>query len=219
VPTQPRSSTDDIARMMVGNDTPLSTAGRSAEPGEILLTLNNLNYSSATALWHQLLGNINMQLAAGEIVASPGVAGNGQDELLRALSRRVLVAADSLQLGATRLDARRSPSARRLASGVAEERLGRGAVPAMSLTENTLLTAYRTGAGQSGLAQGAKSANTPPAYANSFWCALPQRYRTAAAGQSVGGNLQNFHHRREAFSNQRCWVASHPTGVWMWARL
>ena len=83
-------STDEIARMMVGNDTPLSTQVSPAEPGETLLSLNELSYISRDPFGTSL-DKINMQLRAGEIVGIAGVAGNGQDELLRALSGEVRV--------------------------------------------------------------------------------------------------------------------------------
>ncbi len=93
------------------------------------------------------LADINLTVRAGEIVGIAGVSGNGQKELMAALSgERTLASADTVTLLGT--PAGRLDAAQRRALGFAfvpEERLGRGAVPEMSLADNALLTAYRQG--------------------------------------------------------------------------
>jgi general nucleoside transport system ATP-binding protein len=88
---------------------------------------------------------ISLAVRAGEIVGIAGVSGNGQKELMAALSgERPVDDASAIRLDGApvgTLDA-----ARRRAMGLAfvpEERLGRGAVPELSLAENALLTAHR----------------------------------------------------------------------------
>ena len=85
--------------------------------------------------------------------ASRAFPATGRQELLAALSGETTVAErDAIRIGGT--DAGHlSPAARR-ALGLAfvpEDRLGRGAVPELSLTENALLTASRQGMVASGL--------------------------------------------------------------------
>ncbi|PCD00451.1 ABC transporter ATP-binding protein [Halopseudomonas pelagia] len=202
-------STDDIARMMVGNDTPLSTQVAPAEPGETLLTLKDLSYASRDPFGTSL-GNINLQLRAGEIVGIAGVAGNGQDELLRALSGEVLVAADSLQLDGMSIGRRGAAQRRRLGVAVVpEERLGRGAVPAMSLTENTLLTAYDRGLVKGGLLKGGKIREYATRIREQFGVRCSSI--DSPASSLSGGNLQKFIIGREALQQPRLLVASHPT--------
>ena len=81
-------------------------------------------------------------MRAGEVVGVAGVSGNGQQELMAALSGED----PRVPVGSVRLfgrDIARSPADSRRDAGmhfVPEERLGRGAVPTLSLAQNTLLT-------------------------------------------------------------------------------
>ena len=93
------------------------------------------------------LDDISFEVRAGEVVGIAGVSGNGQQELLYALSGEApLEAREAIRICGTAAG-HLSPGRRR-ALGlcfVPEERLGRGAVPRMSLARNGLLTAYGSG--------------------------------------------------------------------------
>ena len=73
-------SAAEIARMMVGDDTPISTQVSTAEPGDVLLDVRNLNWKSNDPFGTSL-DQVNLNLREGEIVGIAGVAGNGQDDL------------------------------------------------------------------------------------------------------------------------------------------
>ena len=91
------------------------------------------------------LQGVSLQVHAGEVVGIAGVSGNGQQELMAALSGEDLRApAGTISLFGQDIS-RDSPRKRRKEGlhFVPEERLGRGAVPTLSLAQNTLLT--RTG--------------------------------------------------------------------------
>ncbi|OUR61287.1 ABC transporter, partial [Bermanella sp. 47_1433_sub80_T6] len=75
----------DIARMMVGDDTPLSEDYVKAEGKEAVLSIRELTYRSDDP-FASPLRNLNLQVKAGEILGIAGVAGNGQDELMALLS-------------------------------------------------------------------------------------------------------------------------------------
>src|SRR5690606_10567836 len=91
---------------------------------------------------------INLKVRAGEIVGIAGVAGNGQGEFFEALSGEV----QQSDPAAIRLRGkdmgRMSITGRRLAGAgfVPEERLGHGAVPALTLSANLLLSRHATDA-------------------------------------------------------------------------
>jgi simple sugar transport system ATP-binding protein len=158
------------------------------------------------------LSDVALTLHSGEIVGIAGVSGNGQAELVSLLSgERMLAAADMILLDgepAAHLDA-----ALRRARGlgfVPEERLGRGAVPGMSLADNALLTAHRGG----GLVKrGLVDRGAAAALARR----IIERFdvRTTgpeAAAQSLsGGNLQKFIVGREISLKPHVLIVSQPT--------
>jgi ABC-type uncharacterized transport system ATPase subunit len=88
------------------------------------------------------LTDITLQVRAGEVVGIAGVSGNGQRELLYALSGEDCRApAGSIRLGDADVSAAASgPPAQARLHFVPEERLGRGAVPTLGLAHNLLLT-------------------------------------------------------------------------------
>jgi simple sugar transport system ATP-binding protein len=92
---------------------------------------------------------------------------------------------------------------------VPEERLGRGTVPPMTLSENAVLTAHRLGMLQSGLVKSGVAATFTDACIAGFdvRCSGP-----AAKAQSLsGGNLQKFIVGREIRQMPRVMVVAQPT--------
>jgi simple sugar transport system ATP-binding protein len=92
---------------------------------------------------------------------------------------------------------------------VPEERLGRGAVPEMSLADNALLTAHREGL----VAHGFIRAKAVRAYAVDTIKAFGVKAGGAdAAAQNLsGGNLQKFIVGREIRQKPRVMIAAQPT--------
>ena len=91
--------------------------------------------------------DINLEINSGEILGIAGVSGNGQQELLYALSGEELLADNNAIEICGIPSGKASPDSRRVSGMgfVPEERLGRGAVPQMSLADNALLTAHSQG--------------------------------------------------------------------------
>ncbi|SEN02583.1 nucleoside ABC transporter ATP-binding protein [Loktanella fryxellensis] len=203
--TAPRA----MAELMVGSV--LQAPVRVARPeGAIALTLRGLT-APAPHRFGTALKGIDLSLRAGEVVGIGGVAGNGQDELVAALSGEMAVAADMVRLGDTAIgDA--GVNARRAAGLLCgpEERLGHAAAPDMSLTENALLT----GARRKDLARrGFVRWPAAKAFAQEIIAAFDVRTPgpEAAARSLSGGNLQKFVIGREILQNPRVLVVNQPT--------
>jgi simple sugar transport system ATP-binding protein len=145
----PRKETAaSLARMMVGSEVQQVTRVASAAPsGEPLLEIRSLNRAPAGP-FSIPLRDISLTVHAGEVIGIAGVAGNGQSEFFEAVSGETLQA----EPGVVRLrghDAGRLDISRRRMLGAAfvpEERLGHGAAPRMRLSQNLLLSRFRTDA-------------------------------------------------------------------------
>jgi general nucleoside transport system ATP-binding protein len=92
---------------------------------------------------------------------------------------------------------------------VPEERLGRGAVPEMSLTDNVLLTARHLGLVSHGLIR-ANAARSRTAEIIASWGVMAHGPETVARSLS-GGNLQKFIVGREIRQRPRVLIAAQPT--------
>lgn len=199
----------DIARLMVGDDTPISTRVPGAEPGETLLDVRGLNWRTSDPFGTSL-SDVSFSLRRGEIVGIAGVAGNGQDELLKALSGEVRTSNGVIDLAGTPINKLSPDQRRRLGVAVVpEERLGRGAVPGMSLAENALLTASGEGLVARGMIRFGKVYEFSREVIRQFGVRCTSENSTAAS--LSGGNLQKYIIGREALQNPSLLVASHPT--------
>jgi len=201
--------TTSMAKMMVGDDTPVSTTYPKTLGSEPTLQINNLDLPSDDPFGVHLK-NLNLTVNAGEIVGIAGVAGNGQEELLASLSGEHLAPAGSIVFKGQDV-AQQAPEKRRQQglAFVPEERLGRGAVPEMSLTENALLTGFLTGIVNKGMVCWKKT--------EEFADQIIRDYKVKTAGRHAqadslsGGNLQKFIIGREIMQNPTLLIAAHPT--------
>lgn len=158
------------------------------------------------------LKEVSFSVRAGEILGVAGVAGNGQNELMEALSgERVADRADAIMLDGAPI-ARLGPTVRRARGlcAVPEERNGHAAVGGFTLAENASLTARRRmGLMQAGLINARKAA----AYARTVIRAFAVKalgYQSTASSLS-GGNLQKFIMGREILQEPATLVVSQPT--------
>lgn len=133
-------SSASLSRLMIGSDPP-QLQHRPQAAGAVALSVRGLSVARADPFGTDLQ-DINLQLHAGEILGVAGVSGNGQRELLACLSGEDRRAPPgTIALGSTDVSTASAAQRRQLGLHfVPEERLGRGAVPGMSLALNTLLT-------------------------------------------------------------------------------
>jgi general nucleoside transport system ATP-binding protein len=204
-----QESNASLSRLMIGAEPP-PLQHRAATPGPLVLSVAGLNLPQRDP-FGTTLADMSFELRAGEILGIAGVSGNGQQELMAALSGEDPRAPP----GSVRLFgqdvARHSPRQRRKEGlhFVPEERLGRGAVPTLSLAHNTLLTRTEAVSRRTG------------------WIATRQvrhlaeqliaRFNVKAGGPQAlakslsGGNLQKFLVGREIDAKPRLLIVSQPT--------
>jgi len=78
------TSEDDLAELMVGRDVQLSVDRGESNPGDITLDVKDLRVSNDRG--DEVVRGVDFTVRAGEIVGIAGVGGNGQDELVEALT-------------------------------------------------------------------------------------------------------------------------------------
>ena len=202
-------SARELAEMMVGQT--LHTPSRDyADPGDVLLKVDNLTLAPADEFGTRLR-DISFELKAGEVLGIAGVAGNGQDELLAALSGERTTTAGTITLEGKPVG-RMGPNARRAVGLLAapEERLGHAAAPEMSLTENALLTGdIREKLTSNGFVGWSKARAFAARIIESFDVRTPGT--ETAAGALSGGNLQKFVIGREILQRPTVLVVNQPT--------
>jgi simple sugar transport system ATP-binding protein len=203
------TSAREMAELMVGGT--LHVPEREAgESGETLMQISGLSAPSP-AEYGTALKDITLDIRAGDVIGIGGVAGNGQDELLGALSGEIKVGVGQVafmgqDIGQLAPDARRSLGI----CAAPEERMGHAAAPDMSLTENAALTGRkRKDLAKNGFIDWNKTRN--------FAEIIIERFdvRTPGAGNAArslsGGNLQKFVIGREILQDPKILIVNQPT--------
>jgi general nucleoside transport system ATP-binding protein len=203
-----QESNASLSKLMIGSEPP-QLVHREATLGGIALEVKNLSLAP-DSVYGVALDKISLQLRAGEVLGVAGVSGNGQQELLAALSGEdPRAAAGSIQLFGQDI-ARAGPTRRRKLGlhFVPEERLGRGAVPMQSLAANTLLTRHES-LGPFGWINVAAT--------RALASKLIDRFKVKAGGADAvakslsGGNLQKFIVGREIDARPKVLIVAQPT--------
>lgn len=207
-----QESNASLSRMMIGAEPPQLTH-RELKAGTPVLRVQDLKLAREDQFGVDLDG-ITLEVCAGEVVAIAGVSGNGQKELLYALSGEdVRAAPGSIRIGDT--DASRLHPGGRRKLGlhfVPEERLGRGAVPTLGLAHNLLLTRHES-ISHPGFAGGWIRVGQLETHAAD----IIRRFNVKAGGPRAaarslsGGNLQKFIVGREIDANPKLLIVSQPT--------
>jgi general nucleoside transport system ATP-binding protein len=144
IDTVPRkgATEEGLARLMVGREVILRVDKGKAEPGEPLLTVQDLYVDDERGL--EAVRGISFEVKAGEIVGIAGVDGNGQSELIDAITGLRRAKAGRISVG--HRDLTHDSPRECLDAGVGhipEDRQLRGLVLDFSLAENIALHDYR----------------------------------------------------------------------------
>jgi len=183
---------------------------REARVGAVRLAIDHLTLASEDP-FGTTLHEVSLDVHDGEIVGIAGVSGNGQQELTAALSgERISPDARAIRIDDTPVG--HENAAERRARGFAfvpEDRLGRGAVPDMSLAENALLTAHRQGMVAHGFVRDDAVRDFAATTIGEF--GVKAGGPDASARSLSGGNLQKYIVGREIRQHPRVLVVSQPT--------
>ena len=191
VPSQ--ESNASLSRMMIGFE-PRPLARNAMQTGEPRLLMHDFSKPKSDPFGVDL-NSINLDVRAGEIVGIAGVSGNGQKELLAAISTHRFNARNKLHI-------------------VPEERLGCGAVPSFSLADNLLLTRSEAVTRRFGFdwITPKKLHEQATKIIAAFNVKAGSGKGSAALAQSLsGGNLQKFIVGREMDAEPEVLVVAQPT--------
>lgn len=78
------TNTNKLASLMVGREVNFKTVKKQAEPKDVVFSIENLTVKDSRKV--DMVKSLNLELRAGEIVGIAGVDGNGQSELIEAIT-------------------------------------------------------------------------------------------------------------------------------------
>ncbi|MBA3325552.1 MAG: ATP-binding cassette domain-containing protein, partial [Rhodobacteraceae bacterium] len=204
-------SSKSLAELMIGGSLKSIAKVEGRKFGAPKFTVRGLNMPKIGD-FGTALADIAFSVRAGEILGIAGVAGNGQNELLLALSGEIPASdANAILIGNAAIGGGAIGARRRAGlSAVPEERNGHGAVPEFSLTDNAILTARdRMKLARGGLVDAGR--------ARGYAAEIIQGFSVKATGPEAlaeslsGGNLQKYIMGREILQTPEVLIVSQPT--------
>ncbi|WP_242940449.1 ABC transporter ATP-binding protein [Anaeromicropila populeti] len=133
---------EELANKMVGHAVKLVIQKEKAEPKEVVFEINDLVVENERKL--EAVKKLNLKVRKGEIVGIAGIDGNGQKELIEAITCLTKVKSGSIKMNHEEIQ-NTSPEnvIRNKIATIHEDRQKRGLVLNFTVAENTILETYK----------------------------------------------------------------------------
>ncbi|HFN1331338.1 TPA: ABC transporter ATP-binding protein [Streptococcus pneumoniae] len=199
----------DLAEMMVGRSVSFKTEKQASKPKEVVLSIKDLVVNENRGV--PAVKNLSLDVRAGEIVGIAGIDGNGQSELIQAITGLRKVESGSIELKGDSIVGLHPRQITELSVGhVPEDRHRDGLILEMMISENIALqTYYKEPHSKNGILN----------YSNitSYAKKLMEEFDVRAASELVpaaalsGGNQQKAIISREIDRDPDLLIVSQPT--------
>ncbi|KGA96250.1 heme ABC transporter ATP-binding protein [Alkalihalobacillus alcalophilus ATCC 27647 = CGMCC 1.3604] len=203
------SSEAKLAEMMVGREVNFSVEKTPAEPKETVLKIENVTMKNSRKV--EALKGLDLEIRAGEIVGLAGVEGNGQSELIEAITGLRKVDGGHIYLNSNEIT--NHPPRKVTEAGVGhipEDRHKHGLVLDFSIGENIVLqTYYNEPYSKMGILQYPKIYEKARELIDDYDVRTPSEYTEARA--LSGGNQQKAIIAREVDRSPDFLIAAQPT--------
>ncbi len=200
---------EDLAEMMVGREVLMEPAADPREPGDRVLGVSNLSADDDRGV--EAVSDVSFEIRAGEVFGIAGVDGNGQSQLVEAITGLREATAGSVRyLGESMEAVSRRERIDRGMAYVPEDRQDRGLVMPYELTQNGILGSQHDAPfASSGRIDWDASRDHAERIIQEYDVRPPDREATAES--LSGGNQQKFIVGREFERDPDLVVATHPT--------
>ncbi|WP_421384684.1 ABC transporter ATP-binding protein [Bacillus salacetis] len=200
---------NELASLMVGREVTFSTEKSEAQPKEAVLEVNDLRVKDSRGV--EAVRGLNLTVRAGEIVGIAGVDGNGQSELIEAITGLHKASSGTVKLNGKEIQNNKPRNITE--SGVAhipQDRHKHGLVLDFPIGENMVLqTYYQKPFSKSGIMNFKQVYKKAASLIGEYDVRTPSEYTLARA--LSGGNQQKAIIGREIDRNPDLLIAAQPT--------
>lgn len=203
------TTADELAEMMVGRQVNLSSDKTEKQTGGVILSVEHLTVRDHRNL--PAVKDVSFEVRQGEILAIAGVDGNGQKELVEALTGLTATESGRVTLCGKDITGARPRTVIEAGTGhIPQDRQKRGLILQSSLTENLILGYhYRPPFAVNGRMDQAKIAEHGRTLIKEFDIRTPSQ--DVSAGSLSGGNQQKVIIAREFYKDPSLLIAAQPT--------
>jgi simple sugar transport system ATP-binding protein len=207
--TSAKTNENKLAAMMVGRDVILQVDKKPAKPGKKVLSIHDLKVEDD--IGQNAVNGVTLDVHKGEVLGVAGVQGNGQTELVEALTGlRKVLEGDMQILGANIVGAGPRKITELGVAHIPEDRQQDGLVLPFSITDNLVLnTYYKSPNANRSILQPTHMFNSAKQKVKDFDIRTPST-ETPVSSLS-GGNQQKVIVARELSRDVSLLIASQPT--------
>ncbi|MFC7441548.1 ABC transporter ATP-binding protein [Laceyella putida] len=200
---------NQLASLMVGREVSFDIDKKEAKPAQTVLEINNLVVDDNRGV--EAVRGLDLQVKAGEVVGLAGVDGNGQTELIEAITGLRQVKAGSIRISGKDLTHARPRKVTESGVGhIPEDRHKRGLVLDFTVSENMVLqTYYKEPFSKNGLIQTDQVDKYAKRLIGEFDVRTPNEHVPIRA--LSGGNQQKAIIAREVDRDPDFLIAAQPT--------
>ncbi|HZG61029.1 MAG TPA: ABC transporter ATP-binding protein [Anoxybacillus sp.] len=200
---------NELAALMVGREVHFKTDKKEANPGKEVLEIKDLVVKDARGV--TVVDHLNLTVRAGEIVGIAGVDGNGQSELIEAITGLIKAESGSIKLNGKEI---LNLSPRKITEAgvghIPQDRHKHGLVLDFPIGENMVLqTYYKEPYSKNGVLNFKNIYDKARQLIKEFDVRTPDEYTKARA--LSGGNQQKAIIGREVDRNPELLIAAQPT--------
>ncbi|MPZ70469.1 MAG: ATP-binding cassette domain-containing protein [Actinobacteria bacterium] len=207
--TPSETNEQELATMMVGRDVQLEVSKTPSEPGTAVLRVTDMHVRDDREV--KVVNGVSFEVKAKEILAIAGVQGNGQTQLIEALTGLRKVESGNVTLGDEDVTGASPATLFKMdVAHIPEDRQADGMIGAFSIADNLVLNTYRERPFSKGiLTDRSAIQRSATKLIEDFDIRTPSA-RSPASTLS-GGNQQKMIVAREFTHAQRLLIASQPT--------
>jgi general nucleoside transport system ATP-binding protein len=200
---------DDLAEMMVGREVQLVVDRGESHPSDVALSVKDLHVQDERG--HEAVRGVSFDVRKGEILGIAGVAGNGQDELVGAITGLRRPSSGTIALDGRDITVWNPRQLTNFGVGnVPGDRQRYGLVLSFSIEDNVVLTSYyRSPFAKGGVRQEAAIHEAAEQAIKDYDIRTPSA--TVNAGTLSGGNQQKVIVAREFSGEPKLLVLDQPT--------
>ena len=202
-------SEDELATLMVGHEVKLVVDKTPADPGDVVLDIQNLYVKNEQGI--NAVKDLNLQVRAGEIVGIAGIDGNGQHELMEAVNNlkkckgKIILCGEEIQNKNPKYGIDRGMAT------IPADRHKDGLVLGFTVYENTIMEKYRSDEFSPGGRINRKKMRSFAEELIKAYDVRPEDCGPKLAGGLSGGNQQKIIIGREIAQEPKLLIAIQPT--------
>lgn len=204
------ASIDDLASKMVGHTVKLKVDKTESKPTENIIEIKDLVVEDERGI--KVVDGLNLTVKRGEIYGIAGIDGNGQKELIEAITNLVKVKSGTIKVDGVEIQ-NKTPkfTIDNKVATIHEDRLRRGLVPDFSVSENSVLEIFYEKPYSSGRILNKKEIDKFTDSIINEYDVRPADGKNLKARSLSGGNQQKLIIGRQVSLNPDLLIAMQPT--------